>query len=93
MYMIDGKRKDRYRAKLSHLSKYHSLLQDWLGNKQSDDLVKSANIKDLFSLYHAFQLSMEVIADLTSMVVKDSNFPVQDDYLNLQKLVDIKVIN
>ena len=85
-------RKNRYKEKIAHLDRYLDLLTNWIGANSDSAKIQNRDTKDLFALYHAFQLSMEVIADLSSMVVKDSKRMVKDDYLNYQFLKEINII-
>ncbi|ODS42883.1 MAG: hypothetical protein MSIBF_06355 [Candidatus Altiarchaeales archaeon IMC4] len=41
------------------------------------------------AIYKEFQETIEIVADLSAMVIKDSNRVVEDDYSNLEKLAKV----
>ncbi|WP_371802316.1 DUF86 domain-containing protein [Candidatus Lokiarchaeum ossiferum] len=86
-------RKQRYFNKLHHFGKYLSLLSEWIGDQDSKQLANKLNYQELFGIYHAFQLAMEVVADLASMISKDSSNLSRDDYSNYHLLYEKKIIS
>lgn len=86
-------RKQRYFKKILHLDKYLDLLIEWIGEKNPKSLSEGRNYQELFAIYHAFQLGMEVVADLASMIVKDISNIARDDYSNYQLLSQKKIIS
>jgi uncharacterized protein YutE (UPF0331/DUF86 family) len=90
---METERKTRYYEKIQHLIKYLNLLNGWsdLIEKQKKGTKKDP--KSLFAIYHAFQLSMEVLSDVASMTTKDLTKIVKDDYSNFQILFDEKIIS
>jgi len=89
-------RKNRYFQKIQHLEKYLDYLNDWIQINSIEEVVQKSNkinSKDLFAIYHAFQLAMEVISDLASMISKDLSELVRDDYYNLEILFQKKILS
>ena len=86
-------RKKRYYQKIFHLDKYISFLSDWIGERNSESLLEQLNYQELFGVYHAFQLAMEVVADLSSMIAKDLSNLSRDDYSNYQLQFLKKIIS
>ena len=86
-------RKNRYYKKILHLDKYLDFLSEWIGERNTETLSKKLNYQELFGIYHAFQLAMEVVADLASMIAKDLSNIARDDYSNYQLLFLKKIIS
>lgn len=91
-HVMDASRRDRYHQKLAALDRYLDLLQGWTCGRDVDAIVEAKDIKDLFSIYHAFQLAAEVVADVASMLARDLTRNVSDDYSNFNVLVQKNVI-
>ncbi len=89
---MDKERIKRYKEKQEKLSEYLSYLKEWTQDLKVEDFNKT-NIKDQFSIYHAFQIVVEIITDLSAMVVKDLKKIPKDDYSNLESLIKDKIIN
>jgi len=89
---LDGTRKNRYLDKISNLKKYYSLLHEWINDSNFDDLNKNGDYREVFAIYHAAQLSIEVISDLCAMLVKDLQQNPKDNYSNFEKLHLVKII-
>ena len=89
---MDQKRKNRYLDKITNLKKYYQLLIKWVNDSNFDELNENGNYKDVFAIYHAAQLSIEVISDLCAMIVKDLVQNPKDDYSNFEKLYTEKII-
>ncbi len=90
---MNEERKNRYYQKISHLDKYIDLLSDWIGDRNSKTLIEKINFQEMFAIYHAFQLAMEAVADLASMIAKDLSNLAQDDYSNYQMLLNKKILS
>ncbi len=48
--------------------------------------MNEAGIERQFAIYHAFQIILEIVGDLTAMVVKDLQVIPKDDYINIEFL-------
>lgn len=91
--MMKELRKERYFQKLTHFDQYLSLLNDWIKDNKVKIQDDPAHYQLLFSIYHAFQLLMEVVANISAMIVKDTDHFSKDDYSNYQRLFSLKIIN
>ncbi|MHA1129940.1 MAG: type VII toxin-antitoxin system HepT family RNase toxin, partial [Candidatus Helarchaeota archaeon] len=89
---MDSKRKNRYLDKIDSLRKYYQLLIEWFKDSDFDEINEYGNFKEIFAIYHAAQLSIEVISDLCAMIVKDLVQNPKDDYSNFEKLYTSKII-
>ena len=65
-----------------------SLVSKWLAEGIEDD-----DIKTELALTKAFQEVCEAIMDLLAMTLKDSSVPPTDNYSNIEKALNIGVIN
>jgi len=83
---MDDKRKNRYQDKIANLTKYYNLLSKWIEKSDLKKMVNESNYKEIFSIYHAAQLSIEVISDICVMMVKDSQLIPKDNYTNFETL-------
>lgn len=90
---MDPERKNRYYEKLIHLDKYFNYLNEWLEDIPNLEELENVIPKNLFAVYHAFQLTLEVMADICSMMTKDIANVVKDDYSNFQFLFERKIIS
>ena len=90
---MDVKRIKRYKEKEEYLTKILKKLYEWTRDLKEKDFINNQNLKEQFSIYHAYQVVMEIVADLTAMVVKDINIIPKDDYLNFDILVENEIIS
>ena len=74
---MDKKRMSRYRHKISIISKRKSNISSWI---DSDDE------KSILAIYKAYQETVDAFLYLFSMILKDMNEIVEDDYANIEKL-------
>ncbi len=88
---MDKERIKRYKEKQEKLSEYLTYLKEWTQDLKVEDFNKT-KIKEQFSIYHAFQIVVEIITDLSAMVVKDLKKIPKDDYSNLEILAKEKII-
>ena len=89
---MDDKRKNRYQDKIANLTKYYNLLSKWIKNSDLKKIVNESNYKEIFSIYHAAQLSIEVILDICAMMVKDSQLIPKDNYTNFETLYTEEIL-
>jgi len=89
---MDKERIKRYKEKQEKLSEYLSYLKDWTQDLNVEDFNKT-NIKEQLSIYHAFQIVVEIITDLSAMLVKDLKKIPKDDYSNFEILVKEKIMS
>ncbi|MGV9171080.1 MAG: type VII toxin-antitoxin system HepT family RNase toxin [Promethearchaeia archaeon] len=83
---MDKDRLLRYKEKLEYLKNTVGQLQDWTGEVEKEDFLKESGIQKRYSIYHAFQIAVEIISDLVAMIVKDESIIPKDDYSNIEIL-------
>jgi len=83
---LDKKRIERYVEKLEHYQKIVKHLKKWTKDMTETVFIKEISLKERYAIYHAYQLIIEIMADLTAMVVKDMKIKPKDDYSNLAAL-------
>ncbi|MFW6305350.1 MAG: DUF86 domain-containing protein [Candidatus Saliniplasma sp.] len=76
-------RKERYLKKIEKLEKEKEYIQK---HEIEDDTTERA-------VLYSFQVSIEITTDIIAMKVKDIGRVVEDDYSNIEKLVDEGIIN
>jgi uncharacterized protein YutE (UPF0331/DUF86 family) len=80
-------RAGRYKDKLDLIFKRAGQAQDWLEDVSSDVFLEDDKTK--LASYKAFQEAVEACMDLVAMMCKDLGIKPQDDYGNLENLVDL----
>ena len=90
---IDEIRLNHYQEKLRHLKQYYQYTHHWLIDNTTFQIQDNEEgHRELFSIYHAIQLSIEAIIDLAAMLVKDSGNQPIDTYKNLKILRENNII-
>jgi uncharacterized protein YutE (UPF0331/DUF86 family) len=74
--------KDRYLKKLETFEKEREFIE---GHTMADEVSERA-------LLYALQICVEAAMDMVAMKVKDAGLVVEDDYTNIEKLVEDKII-
>ncbi|MFW6375649.1 MAG: DUF86 domain-containing protein [Thermoplasmatota archaeon] len=74
---MDKKRINRYRQKISLITKRKSNISTW---------IKDTDEKSILAVYKAYQETVEAFTDIFAMILKDINEIVEDDYTNIEKL-------
>ncbi|MFW5928341.1 MAG: DUF86 domain-containing protein [Thermoplasmatota archaeon] len=74
---MDKKRINRYRQKISLITKRKSNISSW---------IKDTDEKSILAVYKAYQETVEAFTDIFAMILKDINEIVEDDYTNIEKL-------
>lgn len=82
--MIKG-RMQRYKEKIGLVEERLSDVEGLIN--ETDDKIKR------LACYKAFQEVVEAFFDLIAMLLKDKNKTVEDDYKNLDRLEEVKIIN
>ena len=83
---MDRSRLERYLEKLQVLDDTLELLNSW-NNDISTISLSEINTRDKFAIFHAYQIIVETITDITAMIVKDIGKMPKDDYMNLEILL------
>ena len=89
---MEEERKKRYNEKLERLVQTVENLNDWTEGIDDKEFEEEVELVKKYGIYHAFQISVEIIADIAAMTVKDSNIIPKDDYSNLDVLRNKKII-
>ena len=80
-------RAKRYKEKISYARDRISDLEDWL---YTDDI---KDRKTFFASEKSFQEAVECLADIFSMIISDLNLSVSDDYSNIEKLKEKRILS
>ena len=83
---MEEKRIKRYKEKLEYLDEIANNVEDWMKNLDEINFVENLGLQKKFGIYHAFQISIEVITDIIAMIVKDLKIIPKDDYTNIEVL-------
>jgi uncharacterized protein YutE (UPF0331/DUF86 family) len=89
---MEEERKKRYNEKLERLVQTVENLNDWTEGIDDKKFEEEVELVKKYGIYHAFQIAVEIIADIAAMTVKDSNIIPKDDYSNLDVLRNKKII-
>jgi len=90
---MEEERLKRYNDKLEYLNQTIENLNDWTGNIDPKEFIERLELQKQYGIYHAFQIGIEIISDLISMIVKDVKLIPKDDYSNINIIKDKKIIN
>jgi len=90
---FDKKRISRYKDKFTYFEKIFKQVEKWTKSIDSNKFVEDVSLERQFAVFHAFQILMETITDLTTMQVKDLKMPPKDDYFNIETLKEKKIIS
>ena len=80
-------RQKRYKEKIDYARDRISDLEDWL---YAEDIKER---KTLFASEKALQEVVECLADIFSMILSDLGLVVNDDYSNIEKLEEKKILS
>jgi len=83
---MEKERLIRYKQKLDVISLRNNELEEW-----SEDFFKEEKSK--LACYKAFQEIAEAIFDIIAMLIKDKNNMPGDDYSNIDRLSQLKLID
>ena len=90
---MEEERIKRYNDKLEYLNQTIKNLNDWTENLDSKEFIESLELQKQYGIYHAFQIGIEIITDLISMIVKDVKLIPKDDYSNINIIKNKKIVN
>jgi len=80
-------RAKRYKEKIGYARDRISDLEDWL---YAEDIKER---KTFFASEKSFQEVVECLADIFAMIISDLNLSVNDDYSNIDKLKEKKILS
>jgi len=90
---MEEERIKRYNDKLEYLNQTIENLNDWTESIDSKEFIERLELQKQYGIYHAFQIGIEIITDLISMIVKDIKMIPKDDYSNINLIKNKKIIN
>ncbi|MBD3197803.1 MAG: DUF86 domain-containing protein [Candidatus Lokiarchaeota archaeon] len=90
---MDKDRLKRYKEKLEYLDKTIKHLRDWTLNVEENEFTNEVELQKRYSIYHAFQILVEIVSDLAAILLKDENIIPKDGYSNLDVLNEKEIIN
>jgi len=93
IHKMEEERIKRYNDKLEYLNQTVKNLYEWTEGIDSKKFIESIELQKQYGIYHAFQLSIEIITDLVAMIVKDLKLIPKDDYLNIEIITNKKIIS
>jgi len=79
-------RRKRYSEKLEWVEKEISFMSELAEHAMKDEVSKRA-------ILYSLQTAVEAVMDIVAMLVKDVGLEVEDDYTNISKLVDERIID
>ena len=82
----------RYYDKLEYLNQTIKNLNRWTKGINIKEFINNLELQKQYGIYHAFQISIEIITDLVAMIVRDLKLIPKDDYSNFNILKNKKVI-
>ncbi len=89
---MDEKRIKRYKEKIEYFKNLMGELNEWTQGLNENDFVNNLSLREQFSIYHAYQIILEIATDLAAMILKDMKIIPKDDYVNFDVLADKKII-
>ena len=90
---MNEERIQRYKEKEEYFGKLIGKLKEWTKDLNEKDFINNLSLREQFSIYHAYQIILEIITDLTAMVVKDLKIIPKDDYINIDVLAEKEIIS
>ncbi len=87
---MEKERLKRYLAKLGLAEERLNDIEEWAKGLTPRQFVEDK--KTRLATYKAFQEVVEACADICAMMLKDSKLLVNDDYTNIEKLAEKRVI-
>lgn len=90
---MDSSRIERYRKKLLYLKRYIDWLDEWIKKKPLKQIIENEEYQLLMGIYHTIQNAVACIIDIMAMINNDLSNLVQDNYSNLDLLLEKKILN
>ncbi|WXG42064.1 MAG: DUF86 domain-containing protein [Candidatus Freyarchaeum deiterrae] len=84
-------RKESYLRKILSIQENIKSVKEWTAETNLEEFL--GDKKTRFAVFKAFQEVVETCMDLAAMLIKDRGIPPEDDYTNLEKLREEKVIS
>lgn len=88
--MMEKERLKRYLAKLELARERLNDIEEWVKGLTPKQFIEDK--KTRLATYKAFQEVVEACADICAMMLKDSKLLINDDYTNIEKLAEKRII-
>jgi len=83
---MEGQRIKRYKEKIKYLKETTDNLESWTVDINKTYFQNKLELQKKYGIYHAFQISVEIISDISAMIIKDLKDIPKDDYSNIDIL-------
>ena len=90
---MEEERIKRYNDKLEYLNQTIENLNNWTESIDSKEFIERLELQKQYGIYHAFQIGIEIISDLVSMIVKDIKLIPKDDYSNINIIKNKNIVS
>lgn len=87
---MEIERAKRYKDKIELINERINDIKEWIFDISLKEFMEDKKLK--LATYKAFQEIVESGMDISSMMVRDSNLIVKDDYTNLNMLYEKKIL-
>lgn len=77
---------------MEYLNQTIENLNNWTESIDSKEFIERLELQKQYGIYHAFQIGIEIITDLVSMIVKDVKLIPKDDYSNINTIKNKKIV-
>jgi len=81
---MEEKRISRYKEKISVIAKRRDNISSWIDDRSE---------KGTLAIYKAYQELVEAFTDVFAMILKDMGELVEDDYTNIERLSEKKLLD
>ncbi len=89
---MKGERIKRYNEKLEKLNQIIGNLNDWTAEIDETGFNNNIELIKKYGIYHAFQIGVEIVVDVSAMIVKDVKMIPKDDYANIDILKEKQIL-
>ena len=90
---MDEDRLKRYYDKKRILNENIKYFEKWTRDISAKKFKDNLEVQIKYSIYYAFQISVETMTDIVAMIVKDIEIIPKDDYSNIDILKDKEILN
>jgi len=74
-----------------HIERRISQINTWVSDYTDREFINDEKTK--LAVYKAFQEAVESAMDIIAMICKDVGIPPRDDYMNIESLKELQIIN
>jgi uncharacterized protein YutE (UPF0331/DUF86 family) len=83
---MEEQRIKRYKEKIKFIKETTDNLESWTVDINKTYFQNKLELQKKYGIYHAFQIAVEIISDISAMVIKDLKDIPKDDYSNIDIL-------